>query len=276
MLNFLKKIFSRDKSEEDEYLDFSDYTDVSIDLRNVRNKNDLPVFEDKSILKANPIPKENEPVIPDHFKTKVKFNNTENMNRDDVETEIDTRKVQAVFTPQKNSDVSPTREVRNHFEGQKRKNQKGVVEALEDEGNFNGDYATVQFKVDKVKKEKKRKPLFMLLFFLLCILLFLTFERNTEDPEVETVDEFEEEILEDEIVQEPTPVKVNFLATGSGLVYNCVKGHWACLDKFNYEKCGQLASKRKCFAIKTYKSKTICQKVQQKSVDLNRKVKACR
>ena len=70
---------------------------------------------------------------------------------------------------------------------------------------------------------------------------------------------------------------------GRGLVYNCEKGHWACVDKFSYYKCfsNQKWNKLKynkpeCIVKDVYKNISDCRKIQKFYINRNAKTYFCK
>ncbi len=277
MLKFLKNIFSKkNNSFDEEYLDFSDYTDVSIDLKKVhKNENYSKLLRENQEKSIAPAPKDIAPPLPElkkEVEEKLIIPSEKKIN-----TEIDTQKVNDIFNVQEKRKTYEEVAVEKHKE-KIEKTSRGIVSSIEsDDKTYSKDFGTVQFELQKKKSNENRKPVLLMIALLMGVLIFLSLGSKNENEE-NVVEE--EKVLTDLELENEEEIrveqKVDFLASGAGLAYNCEKQHWACLNKENFMKCRELSSKKKCFGVKVYKSKSICQKVQQKSIDLNRRIKSCR
>ncbi len=301
MLKFLKSLFKKNGSSpstsDEEYLDFNDYTDVSIDLKNIHTRkssklNLKPKIEEKII--ADIIPK-----IDPEFKATPKEDKEFATNSriifvdEKEETEVNTRdfaRLGELLKKESNSKGVDSFEKSQLVLQKKRddftikkspKQRRNVVTNtnIHSSQTMSKTYETVNFKMDGPENKKSKKSLYLLILSLLgLITLFILLNSDSEDPEVtsETTQDRVEELTQ---TSKPKPKvirhKINYKSSGAGLVYSCSAKHWACVDNKNFKKC-KLSSKQKvCIGVKVYKSKKGCQRVQQKAINLNKKLKSC-
>ncbi len=95
--------------------------------------------------------------------------------------------------------------------------------------------------------------------------------------ELERVEKDLAEQGDDEEITNLADLNVNYLASGSGLVYNCAGKHWACISKLNYTKCKKLTTlnPKRCQVFKNYSNRIECQEQQIKKINANTKTDFC-
>ena len=92
-----------------------------------------------------------------------------------------------------------------------------------------------------------------------------------------------EERGEQKLVEQIRPIGApSYESPGSGLVYNCKGGHWACIDSDEYKKCRQNYSWNKsevipieCYPMAFLETDFDCGTVQQEKVNSVPDLKFC-
>ncbi len=294
MFKILKNIFNKNKSSsidsEDEYLDFNDYTDVSIDLKNIHTKKSSNIT-----LKPKKASIPETPNIPRSPKSSITKENDQFATNSRIifvdekeETEVNTRDFAMLGellkkeSVQENNDSFEKSQLilkkkNNDFSIQKSPSQRRNVVTntnIKADNSMTQTYGTVNFKLDGQDKKKSKKALYLLILSLLGLVTLFVLLKSDPAQEVVATEDLVTETTK--VVQRTRKVhKINYKSVGAGLVYSCSAKHWACVDNKNFKKC-KLSSKSKvCIGVKVYKSKTSCQRVQQKAINLNKKLKSC-
>jgi hypothetical protein len=96
--------------------------------------------------------------------------------------------------------------------------------------------------------------------------------ERTVRPVRDEMDQIENKLKNSEVmVRGLSDLRVNYYASGAGLVYNCEKKHWACIDRENFLKCSKLSDFNPitCFAVKGFASKNSCKAEQINRINRN-------
>ena len=78
-------------------------------------------------------------------------------------------------------------------------------------------------------------------------------------------------------------IEVNYESLGRGLAYNCVDGHWVCLNKVEYLNCrdslkwaNKLGNKKECVPQDVFAAIKDCQIMQVHNVNTNAPANFCK
>jgi len=301
MSNFFKNLFKKKKSsnieDEQEYLDFNDYTDVSIDLKNIHTKKSSNLTLDPK-LEPKVEPKLKEEVIqtpPLPFEKADESSNFETNSRiifvdDKPETEVNTRdfaRLGELLKQESKQNVDDSFEKSQLILGKKpsditikktEEQRRNVVSDsfIDSSNTMSKTYETVNFQIGGGVDKKSKKSLYLLILSLLgLVLLFVLLKSDPEDDANVSEEATNTTLAAMKKVSKTSKHRINYKSAGAGLVYNCSAKHWACVDNKNFKKCKVSSVDKVCISVKIYKSKTTCQRVQQKAIDLNKKVKSC-
>ncbi len=164
------------------------------------------------------------------------------------------------------------------------KGKKGFQkQKIRDEQTLAGEFETVILRGAKKPEQRKFFSRFMIYLLMIVGAGFLFeasggwkfFSQGEKEqsplPGQEQTIEGAETQEDDDTSSESSTRKplIDYRERGAGLVYNCLGGHWACIDRVNYKKCQRLAAHQPpaCRALRFFKSLKQCRAVQQAQID---------